>query len=142
MSKIPKIHSLLDYVECIREIGTADNTDTKICEAAYKNHIKNSYHSSKNIEYSLQPLGWEMCLFHIKSKVFLLLHIGKSDHVLPKTDICRLLLLGKSLASNGISPSLMACTNRVIRKCSMISIPIFLEGISILEYIDNLSSHF
>jgi len=83
-----------------------------------------------------------MCLFHIKSKEFLLLHIAKSDPVLPKTDICRLLLVGESLASNKILPSLMAYTNRVIRKYSMISTLIFPEGISILEYIDTLLSYF
>ncbi|KAF8244843.1 hypothetical protein K440DRAFT_515102, partial [Wilcoxina mikolae CBS 423.85] len=43
ISKIPKIHSLFHYIECIKEIGSADNSDTKVSEAAHKNLIKDSY---------------------------------------------------------------------------------------------------
>jgi hypothetical protein len=38
-SKIPKIHSLLHYIEYIREMGTADNNDTEISETTYQNLI-------------------------------------------------------------------------------------------------------
>jgi len=49
MSNIPKIHSLLHYIECIREMGSADNSDTEISEAAHKNIIMDSYRSSNNV---------------------------------------------------------------------------------------------
>jgi len=39
MCKIPEIHSLLHYIECSREIGYADHSDTEISEAAHKNLI-------------------------------------------------------------------------------------------------------
>ncbi|KAF8243359.1 hypothetical protein K440DRAFT_562039 [Wilcoxina mikolae CBS 423.85] len=39
ISKIPKIHSLFHYIECIKEMGSADNSDTEVSEAAYKNLI-------------------------------------------------------------------------------------------------------
>jgi len=44
MSKIPKTHSLLHYIKCIREMDSADNSDTEISEAAQKNLIKDGYH--------------------------------------------------------------------------------------------------
>jgi len=36
MNKIPKIHSLVHYIECIRDMGSADNSDTEISEAPHK----------------------------------------------------------------------------------------------------------
>jgi len=38
-NKIPKIHSLHHYIECIREMGSSDSSDTKKSEAARKNLI-------------------------------------------------------------------------------------------------------
>ena len=38
MRMIPKIHSLLYYIKCIREMGSADNSDTELSEAAHKPH--------------------------------------------------------------------------------------------------------
>ncbi|KAF8245053.1 hypothetical protein K440DRAFT_515626, partial [Wilcoxina mikolae CBS 423.85] len=43
ISKIPKIHSLFHYIECIKEMGSADNSDTEVSEATHKNLIKDSY---------------------------------------------------------------------------------------------------
>jgi len=89
MSKIPNIHSLLHYIECIREMGSANNSDTKISEATHKNLIKDGYHSFNKVTYIPQMLRWEMRLFHIKSRVSILLHIIKSDPLSSKADICR-----------------------------------------------------
>jgi len=46
MSKMPKIDSLLHYIEWIRVMGSADNSETKISEAAHNNLINDGYHSS------------------------------------------------------------------------------------------------
>jgi len=39
MNMIPKIHSLLHYIECISVMGSADNSDTEISEATHKKLI-------------------------------------------------------------------------------------------------------
>jgi len=56
ISKIPKIHSLLHYIKCIREMGSADNSDTEISEAVHKNLIKDGYRSSNKVNYIPQML--------------------------------------------------------------------------------------
>jgi len=56
MRMIPKIHSLLHYIECIREMGSADNSDTEISEATHKNLIKDGYRFSNNVYYIPQML--------------------------------------------------------------------------------------
>jgi hypothetical protein len=142
MSKIPKIHSLLHYIECIREMGSADNSDTEISEAAHKNLIKDGYRSSNKVNYIPQMLRWEMRLFHIKSRVSILLHIVKSDPLSPKADICRKLLVGDSLASDKLSPGLIPHINGVMSKRNTIATLTFPEGISISELIDALTFYF
>jgi len=49
MSKIREIHSLLQYIECIKDMASADNSDTEISEATHKNLIDDHYHSSNKI---------------------------------------------------------------------------------------------
>jgi hypothetical protein len=142
LSKIHKIHSLLHYIECIREMGSADNSDTEICEAAHKNLIKDSYRSSTKVNYIPQMLRWETRLFHIKSRVSILLHIVKLDPLSPKADICRKLLLADSLASDKLSPGLIPRINGVMSKHNTIATQTFPEGISISEFIDALTSYF
>ena len=56
ISKMPKIHSLLHYIECIRDMGSANNSETKISEAAHKDLIKDGYHSSNKFIYIPQML--------------------------------------------------------------------------------------
>jgi hypothetical protein len=86
MNKIPKIHSLLHYIECIREMGSADNSDTEISEAAHKNLFTDGYRFSNKVNYIPQMLRWETRLFHIKSRVSILLHIVELDPLSPKAD--------------------------------------------------------
>ena len=142
MSKLPKIHSLLHYIECIREMGSADTSDTEISEAAHKNLIKEGYRSSNKVNYIPQMFRWESRLFHIKSRVSILLHIVESDPLSPKADICRTLLVGDSLASDKLSPGLIPRINGVMSKCNTIATLTFPEGISISEFIDALTSYF
>jgi hypothetical protein len=87
-------------------------------------------------------LRWETCLFHIKSRVSILLHIVKSGPLSLKTDICRKLLVGDSLASDRLSPSLIPRIKGVMSKCNAIETLTFAEGISISEFIDALISYF
>ena len=78
MCKIPIIHFHLHYVECIKEMSSADNSDMKISEAAHQNLIKDGYHSS-NKNYILQLVGCKTHRFRIKSRVCLLMHVIESD---------------------------------------------------------------
>jgi len=137
-----KIHSVLHYIECIKGMGCADSHDTEIYEAAHNNLIKDGYGSSNQIDYILQILRWDMRLFHIKSRVRILLHIVRSDPLLLMADICRKLLMGDSLASFILSPSLIPPIKGVMSKCSMIATLTFPEGISIMEFFDALTSNF
>jgi hypothetical protein len=58
-------------------MGSADNRATEISEAVHKNLIKDGYHSSNKVNYIPQMLRWETRLFHIKSRVRILLHFVK-----------------------------------------------------------------
>jgi hypothetical protein len=131
ISKIPKIHSLLHYIECIREMSSADNSDTEISEATHKNRMNDGYSSSNKVYYIPPMLRWETRLFHIKSRVSILVHIVTSDPLSPKVDICRKLLVGDSLASDKLSPALIPPINGVMSKCNMIATVTFPEGIGI-----------
>jgi len=141
MRKIRKVHSLLHYIECNREMGSADNSDNKISEAAHKNIIKDGYHSFNKVNYIPQMLRWEIHLFHIKSKVSILRYIIQSDPLSPKEDICRKLLVPDFLTSDKLSPSLIPRINGVMSKHSMIATLTFPEGISISEFIDTLTCY-
>ncbi|KAF8252847.1 hypothetical protein K440DRAFT_509360, partial [Wilcoxina mikolae CBS 423.85] len=59
ISKIPKIHSLFHYIECIKEMGSVDNSDTEVSEAVHKNLIKGGYRASNKVDYIPQMLRWE-----------------------------------------------------------------------------------
>jgi len=142
MSMIPKIHSLLHFIECIREMGSVDNCDTELSDAAPTNLIKNGNCSSNMVNYIPQMLRWETCLLHIKSRVSILLHIVKSDPLLLKADICRKLLLRNSQASDKLSSGLIPRISEVMSKCTTIATLTFPEGISISEFNDTLTSYF
>jgi len=142
MSKIPKVHSFLRYIECIREMGSAENSDTGISEAALENIIKDDYRCSNNVNNIAYMLQWEMCLVHIMLRVSILLHIVRSDHFSLKADICRTLLVRNSLASQKLSPGLIPRINAVMSKCSVIAILTVPEGSSISEIIAALTSYF
>ncbi|KAF8247655.1 hypothetical protein K440DRAFT_516648, partial [Wilcoxina mikolae CBS 423.85] len=59
ISKIPKIHSLFHYIKCIKEMGSDDNSDTEVSEAAHKNIINDGYRASNKVDYIPQMLRWE-----------------------------------------------------------------------------------
>ncbi|KAF8248544.1 hypothetical protein K440DRAFT_547503, partial [Wilcoxina mikolae CBS 423.85] len=56
ISKIHKIYSLFDYIECIKEMGSADNSDTEVSEATHKNLIKDVYRVSNMVDNIPQML--------------------------------------------------------------------------------------
>ena len=142
MSKIPKIHLLLHYIKCITEIGSDDHCDIEISEAAHKIIIKDCYHSSNKVNYIQQMMQWKTCLFHIKLRVSILLHILKSDSLSPKADIGRKLLVEDLLASDKLSPGLIPRINAVMSKRNTIATLTFPEGIGISEVIEGLTSYF
>ena len=123
-------------------MGSANNSDTEISEAVHKNLIQDDYCSSNHVNYIPQMLRCETGLFHIKLTVSILLHIIKSDPLSPKAEICRELLMADSLASDKVSPGLIPRNNRVRSKRNMIATLSCLEGTSISEFIDALTSHF
>jgi len=123
-------------------MGSADNSDTEISEAAHKILIKDGYRSSNMVNYIPQMLRWETRLFHFKLRVIILLHIVKLDPHSPKADICRKLHVGDSLASDQLSLGLIPRINGVMSKRNTIATLTFPEGISISECIDALTSYF
>jgi len=141
LSKIFKIDCLLHYIEYTWKISSANYSNTEMSKTAHRNLIKDSYHSFNNVNYIPQMLQWKMCLFDVKLKVSILLQIIDSDRLFLKADICRKLLVGDSLTSDKLSPSLIPCINRVMSKHNMIATLTFPEGVSILEYIDTLTSY-
>jgi len=56
MSILHTIHSLLHYIDCIRDMGSTDNSDTEISEAAHENLITDGYCSSEKVNYIRQML--------------------------------------------------------------------------------------
>jgi len=50
-SKILKNNTLLHYMECIREMGSAETSDTEMSEAAQKNLIEDVYHSFNKVNH-------------------------------------------------------------------------------------------
>ncbi|KAF8252244.1 hypothetical protein K440DRAFT_510335, partial [Wilcoxina mikolae CBS 423.85] len=60
ISKIFKIHSLFHYMECIKEMGSADNSDTEVSEPTHKILIKDGYRASNKVDYIPQMLQWEI----------------------------------------------------------------------------------
>jgi len=143
MTKIPKIHSLLYNIKCISEMACGINSDTEKSDAAHQDLIHDGLRSSNKVNYIPQMLQWETRLYHIKTRVSILLHIVKLDPLLPQTANCRNLLLGDSLVSTKSSPGLKPGINSVMRKCNTIATLAFPEGISILEFkVDALTSYF
>jgi hypothetical protein len=122
-------------------MGSVDNIDTEISQAPHKNLIKDGYRCSNKVNYIPQMLRWEMCLFHLKSRVSILLHIVKSDPLSPKEDIWRKHLVGDSLASDKLSPSVIPRINGVMSKHSLIATLTFPVGIIMSECIDALTSY-
>ncbi|KAF8241535.1 hypothetical protein K440DRAFT_570007 [Wilcoxina mikolae CBS 423.85] len=56
ISKIHKIHSLFHYIECIKKMCSADNSDTKVSDVPHKILIKDGYHTSNKVDYIPQIL--------------------------------------------------------------------------------------
>ncbi|KAF8241405.1 hypothetical protein K440DRAFT_514653, partial [Wilcoxina mikolae CBS 423.85] len=48
---IPKIHFLFHYINCIKEMDSANNSDTQVSVAAHENLIKEGYHASNIVDY-------------------------------------------------------------------------------------------
>jgi len=61
----PAIQSHLYYIECIREMGSADLSNTKIPEVAYKQSIQDCYDSTNQVIYIQQMLRWVTHITHI-----------------------------------------------------------------------------
>src|SRR5438270_587761 len=93
-SGIPKIHALSHYIKCIREMGSADNSDTECTEEAHSWLIKSAYRSTNkmDLKYVAQMLQWEQRLFNVKSRVSILRHIITAYPDSPKSTVCKLLV--------------------------------------------------
>ena len=142
ISKMPKIYSLFHYIECIKEINSADNSEREISEAIHKNLIKDSYHASNKVDYILQMLRWETHFFQIKLRVSILLYMIKVALLLTKEETYRKLLIGDSHSYDEPISSLNPCINGVIRKCNAIASLVFPNEITISQFIQSLTSYF
>jgi len=131
MSEMPIINSVPHYIECIRDLGCAKHSETEMYESTDKNLFEDGYHSFNKVSYIPQMWQLERCLFHIKSRVHIQLHIVKTDLISPKADMCRKLLVGDSLASNTLAPSLMPRIKCVMCTHNTPASVIFPSGISI-----------
>ena len=56
--RIPKLHALLHYVENIRDLGTADNYSTEICESLHIPYCKKAYKATNRKEYDEQIIQY------------------------------------------------------------------------------------
>jgi len=138
---IPKIHSLLHYIECFGETGSPSNNDTEISGVFHMNFILDHYHSFNMGHYIWQIIQLEMPLFHLKLWVSILLHIVKWDPISWKADICRKHLVEDSPASDKLSPRLIPRITGVMSESSAIATLSFPEGIGISVLIDPLTSY-
>ncbi|KAF8242216.1 hypothetical protein K440DRAFT_639384 [Wilcoxina mikolae CBS 423.85] len=142
ISKIPKIHSLFHYIECIKKMDSADNSDTEVYEDAHKNLIKDGYGASNKVDYIPQMLQWEKRLFHIKSRVSILRYIIEAAPLSAKADTYRKLLMGDSHSCDKPIPSLNPRINGVMKKGNTIASLAFPNDIIMSEFIQSLTSEF
>jgi hypothetical protein len=59
ISKIANSDPLLLYIECIREMGSASNSESELPGAAHENLFSDVYCSSNEVIYIRQLLQWE-----------------------------------------------------------------------------------
>ena len=55
---IPKLHSLLHYVEAIRRLGCLDGLNTETSERLHIDYAKKAYNASNNRDYLPQMTTW------------------------------------------------------------------------------------
>jgi hypothetical protein len=55
---IPKIHSMIHYIDAIRFLGTADGFNTELPERLHINLAKRAYHASNCCDYVMQMTTW------------------------------------------------------------------------------------
>ncbi|KAI5777101.1 hypothetical protein EDC01DRAFT_624493, partial [Geopyxis carbonaria] len=57
--KVPTMHAMSHYIECIQDMGSCDNTDTEAFEGAHHWMCKLAYRASNKVNYVVQMLAWE-----------------------------------------------------------------------------------
>ena len=57
-SNIPKIHSMIHYVELICRFGSADGFNTELPECLHIDYAKNAYQASNKKDYMIQMIKW------------------------------------------------------------------------------------
>ena len=95
--------TIYHYIECIREMGSSDNTDTEQMESIHRWLIKDRYRASNKVDYVPQILELERRLFHIKGRVNLNRYII-SHHQLSRHALRRQLLVERLLIPPEIAP--------------------------------------
>ena len=136
-SGIPKLHSIYHYIECIREMGSSDNTDTEQTESAHRWLIKDGYRASNKVEYVPQILEWERRLFHIKGRVnlyrYIISHHRSSRHALR----CQLLVEPLPIPPEITPPRLSGLEGSRILLASLTGHPRF----ALSELLSTLTNH-
>ncbi|KAI9461411.1 hypothetical protein HD554DRAFT_2206691 [Boletus coccyginus] len=58
---IPKVHSLLHYIDMIKNLGSLDRINTKSLECLHINYTKKAYAASSQNDYTIQMTKWLQC---------------------------------------------------------------------------------
>jgi len=135
MSKIPRTLFPLHYMTWIRTLGVVNINLADIVHATHNKLNKDSYYSSHKVCYIPQTLLLDIQLIHIKPRVSMLLDIIWHDPLSLKEVTFQELLMGNSLASNNLSPSVIPDINRVMSKWNTIVTLTFPVSIGILSII-------
>lgn len=110
---IPKLHAMIHYVECIKEFGSTDNTDTEVSESAHSWLIKDAYRATNKVDYIPQMLKWEKRQFIIKDRLNILQSIADdiSDH---RASQCQLMIDPKAPVAKPGPPKLSGLGTKCI----------------------------
>jgi hypothetical protein len=90
---IPTIHFMDHYIETIKDMGTADNSDTEFTEATHRWLCKNAYRTTNKVDYIPQILAWKSRLFYIKARISILRYILERDPNGRHAAIARMMLV-------------------------------------------------
>ncbi|KAI9573154.1 hypothetical protein HD554DRAFT_2202408 [Boletus coccyginus] len=58
---IPKVHSLLHYIDTIKNVGSLDGVNTESLECLHIDYVKKAYAASSRKDYMIQMTKWLQC---------------------------------------------------------------------------------
>ncbi|KAI5801105.1 hypothetical protein EDC01DRAFT_780849 [Geopyxis carbonaria] len=138
--KVPTMHAMSHYIECIQDVGSCDHTDTEAFESAHHWMCKLAYRASNKVNYDVQMLAWEQRLFYIKSRLSVLRHILKEKPTSRHADLCLRMLINKPMLPKAIAaPALIGISHGRRLKISTLTFHKLSLDVSFTE---GLANHF